>query len=93
MARLFWIIARIVGYAMLGLVVAGSLSLILPFALDFCQNQSGGIITCSDPIYRDIFEFGFTVVMMSVFTGAPMLLALVGLAFVVTDIIKAMRKS
>ena len=80
-----WNILRVVCYLALAIVAAGIISLSGVFALDLCK-QSGGTVTCSDPFYRKMYEFGFTVVLMSVFTGLPALLAIGGLVFAVRDI-------
>lgn len=83
--RIAWWGLRIVCYGALALVLAGALSLFVPFLLDLCA-QSGGSVTCTDPFYRSIYEFGFSIVLMSVFTGAPVLLAFAGLVFLIRDI-------
>jgi len=91
--RAAWWIVRVVCYGALILVVAGAISLFAPFLLDLCAQPSGGTVTCADPFYRSIYEFGFTVVLMSVFTGAPALLAFAGLVFLIKDIFWQRRGS
>ena len=81
-----WWIVRIICYAALAMVIIGSISLFVPFALDLCSNQSGGTVKCTAPFYRGVFEFGFVTVMMSVFTGIPTLLALGGIGFLIKDV-------
>ncbi len=79
-------VARVVCYAALALVIAGAIALVAPFALGLCWNKSGGIIACSAPAYRQVYEFGFSVVLMAIFTGFPALLAIGGLVFSVIDV-------
>lgn len=92
MKRIFWIIVRVLCYGALVIVAAGAAGLFAPFMLDWCQNQSGGTIKCTSPFYRQIYEFGFTVVMMSIFTGVPALLALGGIFFTLIDLFRIGRK-
>lgn len=86
LGKVFWGIVRLVCYAALILVLAGAASLFGPFLLDLCSQQSGGTVACVDPFYRSVFEFGYTVVLMTVFTGLPGLLALGGLFFFIRDV-------
>ena len=86
------IIARVVCYAVLLFVIAGAVSLFAPFMLGLCRNASGGTVSCTDPVYRDMFEFGFGVILMSIFTGLPALLALAGLVFAIFDLTRFVRK-
>ena len=73
-------------------VVAGIICLLVPFMLGLCRNTSGGTISCTDPFYRQVFEFGFGVVLMSIFTGVPALLALAGLVFAALDLTRYFRR-
>lgn len=84
--RVFVRILRIVCYLALVIVLAGIVSLIWPFATDHCSNQSGATVSCTSTLYQTMYEFGFTVVMMAIFTGLPALLALGGVVFLVKDI-------
>lgn len=86
MPDLVWTILRVICYLALVIVLAGFVSLVGPFVLDLCREAGGGQIACDAPIYRSLYEFGFTVVMMSVFTGLPALLALGGVCFGIHDV-------
>ena len=88
---MFMVIVRVTCYAVLGFVIAGALSLIAPFMLGLCRNASGGTVSCTDPFYRQMFEFGFGVVLMSIFTGVPALIALAGLVFASIDLTRYFR--
>lgn len=80
---LCWKLFKTLCYLALIIVITGGAALFLPFIFDLCQNQSGGTVGCDAPIYRSIYEYGFTIVMMSVFTGIPILLALIGLVLLI----------
>lgn len=86
MPRFVWKILRVVCYLALVIMVAGFLSLVGPFVLNLCREAGGGQIACDAPVYRDVYEFGFMVVMMGVFTGLPALLAMGGVGFGVYDL-------
>lgn len=90
--RLFMIIARVVCYMVMIIVVAGIFSLFVPFMLGLCRNTPGGTVSCADPFYRQVFEFGFGVVLMSIFTGIPALLALAGVVFAALDLTQYFRR-
>lgn len=79
-------IVRIVCYAALAIVVAGAAGLFAPLALDLCANRPGSTAKCVAPIFRIIHEFGYTVILVTVFTGLPGLLALGGVVFLVRDV-------
>ncbi len=81
------LLLRVICYAALAIVVFGAIALFAPFILGLCQNASGGTIKCTDPTYRWFFETGFTIVMMSIFTGVPSLLALGGIGFAIRDVL------
>gem|GEM_PF-5014403 len=83
-----WAIFKGVSYVSLFLVSMGAAALFFPFIFDLCQNKSGGIISCTTPLFRSIYEFGFTVTLMSIYTGFPIFLALAGFILVVRRIFR-----
>ena len=80
-----WWIIKFICYAALALVVTGAISLFAPPMLELCSPLGGGTVTCTAPIYRSFYEFGFTVAMLNAFTGIPGLLAIAGLVFLIRD--------
>lgn len=84
--KVLWVILKVMCYGALAFVVVGFISLVAPSMLGLCDEPVGTTIKCSDPLYRSIFEFGFTVVMLTVFTGLPGLLALGGVGFLIRDV-------
>lgn len=85
-------ILRVICYLALVVMLLGAAGLFLPFMLDLCSNQSGGTVKCTEPLYRQAFEIGFTIVMMGVYTGAPLILALGGAIFGLFDISRYLRQ-
>lgn len=85
-SRVVWRIVKFVCYVALAIVFAGVASLFVPSMLGLCSHASGGTLKCNDPMYHRIFEFGYTVVMLTVFTGIPGLLAMGGLVFLIRDV-------
>jgi hypothetical protein len=81
--NILWTIFKGLSYASLFLVSIGAAALFFPFILDLCQNKSGGVIACTTPFIRTIYEFGFTVTLMSIYTGFPLFLALAGFVFAI----------
>ncbi len=57
-----------------------SLVFVLP-AIGACFHISSGGISCRSPIFEDLAEFSLGLLLMSVFTGVPLILAFVGLIF------------
>ena len=86
-----WRFLRFICYTALFVAVAGVASLVLPFALDVCRDAGGNQMTCDTPIYRKIFEAGFTIVMFGAFTGLPAGLAAGGVGFLLHDIVAWFR--
>ncbi|MCH9765544.1 MAG: hypothetical protein K0U34_06080 [Alphaproteobacteria bacterium] len=73
-------------YAALVLALIGLACLILPFAFSYCRESGGGAMACDAPIYRQLFEFGFAIVMFGAFTGVPAGLAAGGVGFLLRDV-------
>ena len=84
--QVIWMIIKVICYVALAVVLAGVISLFAPPMLELCSPLGGGTVKCTAPIYRSFYEFGFTVVMLTVFTGIPGLLALAGLVFLIRDV-------
>lgn len=81
--EVLYLIVRVICYCALALVVAGFGSFFLLGALDVCPRLDTGSISCNTPFQEGVAEFGLGVMLVSVFTGIPLLLALAGLFFMV----------
>ena len=69
-------------------VVSGIGALILTSALDVCPQLNEGNIRCNSETYQSIAEYGMTVLLITVFTGLPALMAIAGLVFIVRALLK-----
>ncbi len=85
MAHGFWRIVRLACYGALLLAVVCIAALKLPLLLDVCRDGGVGELVCDMPIYKTIFETGFSIAMFGAFTGLPAGLAAGGLGFLLRD--------
>ena len=76
-----YLILRLICYCALAIVVAGFASFALLGALDVCPRLDTGSISCNTQFLEGLAEFSLAVMLVSVFTGLPLLLALAGLFF------------
>ncbi len=81
-----YLLLRLVCYAALILVVLGFGSVIVLSLTQACSRIDTGAIVCSSETYKQIGEFGMGVMLVTVFTGLPMLLALGGVFFLIRKI-------
>jgi hypothetical protein len=86
MGRVLLILLKVACYLALVVVLAGVASLVLVSALGVCPQLTEGGVSCSSAGYQDLAHFGLSVVLASVFTGLPALLAIGGLVFLVRDL-------
>ncbi len=93
MARGFWRMVRLVCYGALLVAVLCIAALKLPLLLDVCRDGGIGELVCDTPIYKAIFETGFSVAMFSAFTGLPVGLAAGGVGFLLRDLAAWFRVS
>ena len=89
-----WVVgfAKIVCFASLALVAAGVAAMAFVIQTGGCPRYDEGAIECISPTYRSIGDFGFAVVMITVFTGLPGLLAIAGLIWLIWDLRGMMRR-
>ena len=81
--EILYLIARVICYCALALVVAGFGSFFLLGALDVCPRLDTGEISCNTPFQESVASYGMGIMLISVFTGIPLLLAMAGLFFLV----------
>lgn len=79
-------VLRLVCYVALAIVVCGIGAMVLVSMLDVCPTLHEGGISCNEPVYQHLAEFGMTVLLLTVFTGFPALLAIGGIIFLARDI-------
>lgn len=79
-------VLRLVCYVALAIVVCGVGAMVFVSMLDVCPTLHEGGISCNAPVYQHLAEFGMTVLLVTVFTGFPALLAIGGIVFLARDI-------
>jgi len=84
--KLFLRLVRFLCYMALVVLIGGFVSLFLLPAIGVCSTVSMSSISCSTPFYKSIAELGVTVVILTAFTGIPLLLAGAGLIFLLYDV-------
>jgi hypothetical protein len=84
--RIIAFLARIVGYASLAIVLAAAAILLLFGQTNLCPSFHEGRVACASPLYQGLGEFAMAVVLMTAFTGLPLLFALLGAVFAVKDL-------
>lgn len=86
-----WKVLRCMCYAALCLAIVAVAALVIPFAFELCRDGGAGQIVCTAPIYRTIFDLGFTIIMFGAFTGLPAGLAAAGLVLLLRDSVAWIR--
>jgi hypothetical protein len=82
---------KILCYLALACEIAAAASLALVSKLGVCPRLDEGGIECVSPFYESIAGFGATVVLMTVFTGIPGLLALGAIVFLIVGVVRRWR--
>ena len=91
-AVLHWLL-RLICYGALVIVLAGLASLVFVTEMGVCPSLDESQIACSAPFYERIASFGMSVVLISVFTGLPGLLAIAGLVMLGYDVGNLLSRS
>ncbi len=79
-------ILKAISYGMLAAVTFAGLAMTLPFSLGFCADTGGGQIACDSAFWSGLFEQGATMMLMAVYAIVPLVLAGLGIIFLVRDI-------
>ena len=82
MSTLF-LVFRVVCYGALATVLLGLFGLIVFSQPEVCSSFSTGAISCKTPALEELAKLTMGLLLVSVFTGLPVLLALIGLFFAV----------
>ena len=86
------IVLRIFCYLGLAFVVSGIAAMMIIGALGVCPRFDTGSISCTTPFYNDLAEYALTVLILTIFTGFPALLAIGGVVFLIYDLIRWRRR-
>ena len=76
-----YLIFRIVCYCALAVVLAGLGALVLATASGSCSSSGGMSMSCDSDLWKALADFGLTILLLTVFTGVPGLLAIAGAFF------------
>ena len=90
--KIFVWIVKLACIAALIIVVAGIGSLVYVSAIGACPTLNEGGIRCVTPAYQSVAEYGMTVLLLTVFTGIPGLMAIGGMIFLVRDLMAWRRR-
>lgn len=80
---MFLSIFKWICYAALIVVAGGFLGMLVLSAGDFCSSLSTGSIKCGSETAQSLAELSFGIVLITIFTGIPGLLALGGVIFAI----------
>jgi hypothetical protein len=92
MKLFFGILLRLVCYPAL-LVVSGGLGIMIFLGVSgVCPKFELSGIECTSRFYNDLAANGITIMLLTVFNGYPLLLALGGVYFIVRDVVGLLRR-
>ncbi len=86
MGKVLFLILRIVCYLALVLVLSSIVALVVAMTFGECAQGSGGGIDCTSSLAQGVVDAAFGMLLLSVFTGFPALLALGGIFFLIRAI-------
>lgn len=89
--RWLFIAFQLLCVAALIFVVSGIVAMIIASTSGECPVLNEGNIRCNSPGYQSMAEHGMMVLLLTVFTGFPGLLAMAGIFFIIRAIIKWRR--
>ena len=76
-----FLIFRIICYVALGIVTFGMLAMIVLSNPEFCSSFSTGSISCKSEGLEELAKLSMGILLVSTFTGLPVLLAMIGTFF------------
>ncbi len=88
-----FLIFRVICYAALGIEIAGVVGMLVLSHPEVCSSFSTGSITCRSEGVEELAKLTMGILLVSAFTGVPVLLALLGLFFAVRAATPAMGRT
>ncbi len=79
--KLLFLVFRSLCYAALAVIVVAFAILIYLSVTDSCTSLGFDIINCEAPFDKNLAEYAISVVLLTVFTGLPGILAILGVIF------------
>ncbi len=92
MSTLF-LIFRIICYVALGVVTLGVVGMLVLSNPEICSSFSTGSISCTSEGVEELAKLTMGILLVSAFTGVPVLLALLGLFFAIRAATPAMART
>jgi hypothetical protein len=86
------IIIRLICYLALAFVASGIAAMVYVTYVGGCLRLDEGSVQCISPFYETLGSYGLGVVMVSLFTGLPAILAIAGLIFLIRDLWRWRRR-
>ena len=86
LGSVLFLLLRLICYAVLVLVLLGFGSVVVLSLTGACPRIDTGAIVCNSDTYKQIGEFGMGVMLVSAFTGIPLMMAIAGVGFLVRKI-------
>jgi len=91
--KALYALLRWFSYFMLFVVMAGFSAAYVLHWLNLCPKFDEGGIVCTSAFAETVGELSMTIMLVSVFTGFPLLFALLGIVFLVLAIVRARRRN
>ena len=86
------ILVRIFCYLGLAFVLSGIAAMIIVSGLGVCPRFDEGAVSCTTSFYTGAAQYAMIVMLLTVFTGVPALLALGGAVILVMDLRRWWRR-
>lgn len=80
------LVLRLICYLTLAAVISSFAALVILTQTGACSSITTGGITCDTPLAKELAGLGLGIVLLTVFTGVPALLAMAGVVFLLYDI-------
>ena len=93
MRTVFFLLLRLICYAALATVIAAGFALIIVWVNGRCSPLSEIGMTCATKFSQRLADFGFSIAMVTLDTGIPIVLAIGGLIFFLRDARRAFNRA
>jgi hypothetical protein len=89
--RYLLLVLKLLCYVALAVVLAGLVAAGIVAQTGGCPRFDEAGVQCISPFYEQLGSFAMAVLLVSVFTGVPVILAIVGLVFLLRDLLRWRR--
>ena len=91
--RAVFLIFRLICYAAFVVVTLGMVGMLVLSHPEICPSFSTGSIRCQSAFLQELAELTMGILLVSAFTGLPLLLALLGLIFAIRAAVPAIERA